>query len=365
MTRLLHPGIITIFAALLLAAVEPAFAGDAGAPPSLTAEELKADLKTWDDHWNRVRFGHEYQKALTHFMKRVEKEPENPLSYVSVAVVRQAQLLELYSPELEAEFYKYIDLTIEKAEAILEVDERNAAAYFLIGAASGYKAIWQSMNRQWISSWRSGRKATGSLDKAVEIDPSIDDAYYGLGLFNYWRSEKSRIFWWLPWISDKRQMGIDQLHRTIEHGLFAGPEAKASMVYVWFQQDEPKKMLQYAQELYEYLNYSRFYKRLLADAWLKNNGGKQAEELYTSVYEELRKEPHATKHNLILYRFRIAETIAYQARWDEAEAMCIDILNDDYPDTEAKPPNFKRRYNEVKGLLERCRKWEHRFRLNN
>jgi len=89
-----------------------------------------------------------------------------------------------------------------------------------------------------------------SLKKAVKIDTSLYDAYYGLGTFHYWRSAKSKILRFLIFRKDQ-QKGINEVWKAIKKGRYTDIEGKYALVAIYYDCGDYEKAFTLNQELNE------------------------------------------------------------------------------------------------------------------
>ena len=61
-----------------------------------------------------------------------------------------------------------------------------AEAWFYLGASYGARAQWRSMRGEQLAAARDGKRIKESLERAVALDPSMHDARFGVGLYQYY-----------------------------------------------------------------------------------------------------------------------------------------------------------------------------------
>jgi tetratricopeptide (TPR) repeat protein len=177
-------------------------------------------------------------KAVDEFKKLIELFPNDPIGYFYVSATLQTMMDDFRNYSYLDEFNKYMNLAIEKGE---EREKRgNLTAYdcLYLGGAVGYRGINKALTGDWFGGFVDGLKGKGYLEKASELNPELYDVYYGLGTYHFWKSLKSKIFWWLPFVKDNRQMGIDMIKLAIEKGKFAAEDAKYALVRIYVENKE-------------------------------------------------------------------------------------------------------------------------------
>ncbi|MFA6028910.1 MAG: hypothetical protein WC969_03545 [Elusimicrobiota bacterium] len=107
---------------------------------------------------------------------------------------------------------------------------------YYLGAAYGFQARVSSLRRDWVSAMRDARKAVGHVKKAVELDPDLEDAYLGLGMYHYFMARMpptARPFaYLLMGLWGDREKGIAEMKRSAERGSVAVSEALAVLAFV-------------------------------------------------------------------------------------------------------------------------------------
>ena len=314
-------------------------------------------LKFWDEEWNVHRFGHDYTRAIEYFEKLIAEDPANPFGYLSLAVMYAAKLVDLPNYEDEVRFYDAVEKAITQSEAAVQANENDAGARFYLGGSLGYKAIYDGMTGRWWSAFWTGRRGVDELSKTVALDSTLYDAYYGLGLFDYWQARKSQIFWWLPFMGDNRQRGINNLKVAIRNGTFTQAESQAALVYIHIEEQEFDKAIPLAEELYRRFSYSRFFKRCVADSYLRGGRPQEAEPLYQSLLDDIRKDPNATRWNTVLHRLNVAKAQYLAGEYVRAELNLAAIVADgEPPDKKQRDMEmFKRYYASAKDYLKNVR----------
>ena len=179
--------------------------------------------------------------AVEEFKKLIEIFPEDPIGYFYVSAILQIMMDDYRNYSYMDEFNKYMNLAIKTGEERKKKGNLTAYDCLYLGGAIGYRGIHKGLTGNWVGAFVDGLKGKGYLEKALEIDPELYDVYYGLGTYHFWKSLKDKIFWWLPFVADKRQMGIDMIKLAIEKGKYAKEDAKYALVRIWVENKEYEK----------------------------------------------------------------------------------------------------------------------------
>jgi tetratricopeptide (TPR) repeat protein len=140
-------------------------------------------------------------------------------------------------PELSARFREHIEATVALAERRLEQDEHDAISLFFLGSGHGRKAIMDGLDGRRFESVNTSVKARRYLKLLNRYHPEIEDAYLGLGLYDYFASQ-------LPWfarilsklllgLGGDRERGVAELERAATRGLFTRVEARVFLAIAY------------------------------------------------------------------------------------------------------------------------------------
>ena len=167
----------------------------------------------------------EYEEAMKLFKQVIEQDKESPLGYFYTAAVYEVLMQNYRNRSFNKKFNFYINGAIEKGEQLAKKYQNDELLYFYLGGAYGYRAIDRGEAGNWFGAFVDAVKGAEYLEKAIEINPTLYDAYYGFGVYKYWRSVKSKVLWFLPFFTDERQAGINDIRLAISRGQYAQNEA--------------------------------------------------------------------------------------------------------------------------------------------
>ena len=151
--------------------------------------------------------------------------------------------LDPHSRALDAEFSATVDGAIEAAEAWTSRAPDLAEGWFYLGAAYAVRVQWRVLREEKLSAARDGKRILEALEQAIELDPTIDDAYFGMGMYKYYAdvapaaARMLRFLLLLPG-GDKEQ-GLEEMLRARSKGRLLQGEAdyQLSIIYLWYEQD--------------------------------------------------------------------------------------------------------------------------------
>jgi tetratricopeptide (TPR) repeat protein len=132
---------------------------------------------------------------------------------------------------------------LERGEARLRRDPRDADGRFFRAAAYGFRGRLRSQRDEWIPAAWDGRRALVLIRELQREQPENHDLEFGLGLYDYFAAVVPRrypIFRPLqPFFpAADRVRGLARLHRAKNLGRFTGTEAAWALVFVHAEFEE-------------------------------------------------------------------------------------------------------------------------------
>ena len=111
-----------------------------------------------------------------------------------------------------------------------------------ISAARTARACCSAVIRgQYLAAARDGKRIHDSLQLAISLDPSLGDAYFGLGLYHYYAAiapRAARILSMLMFLpGGDRAGGLKEMEQTRSKGLLLRGEAdyQLHLIYLWYE----------------------------------------------------------------------------------------------------------------------------------
>jgi tetratricopeptide (TPR) repeat protein len=142
----------------------------------------------------------------------------------------------------DAEFRTRVDAAIVASEAWAEREPGRAEAWFYLGAAYGARVQWRVLRGERLSAAFDGRRVKDALERALELDPGMDDAYFGIGLYHYYADvapAAARMLRWLLFLpGGDRERGLEEMRRARAGGQLVRSEAdyQLHLIDIWYEQ---------------------------------------------------------------------------------------------------------------------------------
>ena len=147
------------------------------------------------------------------------------------------------------EFQIKSNAAIAAMEAWTEREPLRAEAWFYLGGAYGARAQWRVLREERLAAARDGKRIKNALEQALALDPSLTDAYFGIGLYHYYADVAPAAFRMLRWIlllpGGDRLEGMREMLRARSEGQLLQSDADypLHLIYLWYE-EQPGRALQ-------------------------------------------------------------------------------------------------------------------------
>jgi tetratricopeptide (TPR) repeat protein len=150
-------------------------------------------------------------------------------------------LLDPDSRALDQQFSTQVELAIQSTEAWVGREPQNAEAHFYSGGAYGARVQWRVLRDEKLAAARDGKRIKQALERAIELDPDLDDAYFGIGLYQYYANvapaaaKVLRFLLMLP--GGNKTEGLARIQRARTQGKLLKGEAdyQLQILYLWYE----------------------------------------------------------------------------------------------------------------------------------
>jgi tetratricopeptide (TPR) repeat protein len=149
----------------------------------------------------------------------------------------------------DGEFRMRAEAAIVAAEAWTVREPERAETWFYLGGAYGARIQWRALRGERLAAARDGKRTKDALERAVALDPAMDDAYFGIGLYHYYADIAPTALKVLRWLllmpGGDRARGLEQIERARRGALLVGSEAEYQLhlLYLWYEK-QPQQALQ-------------------------------------------------------------------------------------------------------------------------
>jgi hypothetical protein len=130
---------------------------------------------------------------------------------------------------------------IEAAERWTRREPQRAEAWFYLAGAHAPLEELRLLRGQRLAAARDAVGLKSALDKAVALDPTLADAYFGIGLYHYYAAVAPapvKVVRWLLFLpGGDRDGGLREMQRARESGALLRAEADYQLhwLYLWYE----------------------------------------------------------------------------------------------------------------------------------
>jgi hypothetical protein len=150
-------------------------------------------------------------------------------------------LLDPDSRALDQQFSAEAGQAIQSTEAWAAREPQNAEAHFYTGAAYATRVQWRVLRDEKLAAARDGKRIKLALERAIALDPDLDDAYFGIGLYQYYAdvapaaAKMLRFLLLLP--GGNKTEGLARMKRARAQGKLLQGEAdyQLQILYLWYE----------------------------------------------------------------------------------------------------------------------------------
>ncbi len=170
----------------------------------------------------------DFRAADSLFNRVININPDNPAPYHFIAQTHLwFSLGDKDLSELEV-FFRFSEIALAKGENFLDENEKDPNSLFLLGLIEMNRAIAHSSKDEMLDAFWASKSAVGYFEDAIEIDSSFADAYFGLGLLEYFLSYVPSVFKWsisLVGLTADKELGLNHLKKAYANGNLFKDEA--------------------------------------------------------------------------------------------------------------------------------------------
>lgn len=193
-----------------------------------------------------------YEKAHELFNQYCQEHPKDPSGYFYKTAAdwwQLAQQFDFVLPEVEKRLDEDFQQTVAAAKELMDSatdDKTRALAQLYWGGAEGLRGRWLVTQKQWIKAYFLGKSGTHRLRRAVRYDPTLYDAYLGLGIYDYFTDTLPGVQGVLAalFIHGDKNRGLQELQWAIDKSTHARVEAMFFLIEIYTSEENtPEKAL--------------------------------------------------------------------------------------------------------------------------
>ncbi len=186
-----------------------------------------------DEEINNNIFSGDWQEAKLLIEQNIRENPEHPKYYFMKAYMnylsRYFANTGMSRDSTINVVHYYSSMAIKKAEQL----EQTTEVKFYTGCAYGYLARAHGMRQEWWSAYWAASSSENYLEEVIDEDPEINDAYFELGIINYYPAVEITGFTstlaWIGGMSGDRELGLNYLNNVADNGNLFKAEANIAL----------------------------------------------------------------------------------------------------------------------------------------
>lgn len=175
-------------------------------------------------------------------LERCEAAPREACEVLEAVRLFWRIQLDPHRRTVDGAFRAAVERAIASTEAWAARAPDDAEAWFYVGAAYGARAQWRVLRRERLAAARDGGRIKRALERALQLDPTLEDAHFGIGMYQYYAAVAPAAARMLRWIlllpGGNRTEGLARMLRAREAGVLMRSEAdyQLHVIYLWYEE---------------------------------------------------------------------------------------------------------------------------------
>ncbi|HVO31401.1 MAG TPA: tetratricopeptide repeat protein [bacterium] len=201
-----------------------------GTPLDLHVDpDLESAMRTGED----MILDRRYDEALALFRATADGHKDSALGPLGQMLVWQSQMLENGDFAHRDEYDAAVKETGTRIDA---VKSPGTWDLMLAGGYNGVRAMHAMREKHYLRAVDDGWSALSGMKSLKKKEPDLADSDVGLGTYDYWRSVITRNVKWIPFFSDKRRQGIQEIERAFVDAQYTRPIAQLVLVFIYIDE---------------------------------------------------------------------------------------------------------------------------------
>ena len=246
--------------ALFFSIASPSLAVQTSSAPALAS--LETELTRVVDLFYDLQFD-AAMKAAEVITARYPGHPAGPF-YRSIVYYQKFLVEEPKSKETLKLFEREGQRAIDAGDGMMAANP--AQAHYYLGATHGFRARVLAAQKHYVKAVPEAMRSVRHVKDALKIDPTLTDAYLGLGMYHYFTARMPKgakpFAYLLGGSWGDREKGLEELHKVADHGGPARMEARSvlSVIYAMEAERNFDKSEAFLKELMERYPHNPLYR---------------------------------------------------------------------------------------------------------
>jgi tetratricopeptide (TPR) repeat protein len=245
--------------------------------------------------------------ALEIFQRVEANDPQSPLGdlltadalwwkiYFATGNLTNPEVFDVASEQTtpyDAEFNQRVNAVLRKAQARIRAGQDVARNELYLGMGYALQARLLGMRGEDLATARAGKQMRAALLAALAKDPQLNDAYLGVGIYNYFVDTLPAIVKLIRWLiglpGGSREAGLQQIERAATKGDLSRGEAAFYLAKDYSRDYEKQysRSLQLFQQLEQEYPDNDLWKLLAGNLEVRLGRAAAGEALYRQVLKD-------------------------------------------------------------------------------
>jgi len=259
-----------------------------------------------------------YDEALAILDSLINEHPDNPYGYLLRATTLSARTVDFENDMDLEEILKACDKVEEITPLFFENPDSSAQYHLYLGMASLYRSLVLMRHDQLLAMVKKLMQANKFLKLANEIDSTLWDVHYGLGMYQYQMSKRAGILRSIGIISDKREEGIEHIRTAKENGLLTVNAARNSLAWIEIQRGNYDESIRISRDNLTHYPGVRVFQWCLGKSLIYSEQWEESIPVFEQLLTSIRSEKNNNFYNEIDCLHKLTRANLGLERWETA-----------------------------------------------
>jgi len=293
-----------------------------------------------------------FDQALFKADSIINLNSEDPYGYFLKATILHFRSVDFEDDVDHPEIFRICGKIQTLTGNVDEDSKSQSVKWFYLGSVELYKLFIERQSGSKLQILPTLIRAGRCFETAIELDSTCWDAYYGLGMYKYFKSSQAGILRKLGFISDQRELGLEYINLAIEQGKITSLAAKSSLIRILLEKQDYAEAIQQARLLTEKYPGTRAFMWSLGEGLSKTEDYEEAIKIYENLLCSIRSEKRNNHFNEIYCISAITSAHFELGNWEQAIAYSEQALSIEPCETVAN--RLKSKINEIKHIRKKA-----------
>ncbi len=263
----------------------------------------------------------EYYPQSFALIDQVLKENSTSIkAYLLKAIILDYRMDDYGTDIGEKEFFEAIDQVIKLTSPLIQSDRRDEG-YFFLGSAHALRAFRYGKKGIYAPILSDIINGLDYLNKALEINPNLYDAYLLIGLYNYATDQFPSFVKVILRTGDtkkRKKLGIEQLELASQKAQYVKDLTKYALLEIYYREKMFDKAYEIGKELVKKYDHSRNIRWIYGKNLRALHKWEEAREVYEDLLYLILDARDFDKYQIVLASYYTAFCYYVLGRYDDA-----------------------------------------------